>query len=106
MRSPALARLLSVGLALALSSASGYSMQQAPPAEAAPAPTAEVKRLLDDAGAAATAGQFDKALDAADKALAAAQQATDAVGIAMAQASRAASLARLSRADDALAAWR
>ena len=72
----------------------------------APAATARVRQLLDEATQVSGAGGDTVALKLADGAVAAAQQAADTVGEAAAERKRASLLNKLDRRGDALAAWR
>lgn len=79
---------------------------QAPAEPPAPAPSAAVKTLLDDAAKALQANKPEDTLKVAEQALAAARDAKDAAGEASALRSKALSLTRLNRAEDAAESWK
>lgn len=72
---------------------------------AAPKPSAAVEKILNDANRLAETKQSLDSLKAADQALAAARQANDTPGAALAQQMRAKALQDLQRTDEAVAAW-
>ncbi len=86
---------------LVLMTASAQAVQE--PTAAPPSPA--VQLALDDARAAAKAGNAAGALAAADRALDVAQRGRDVPGEAAAQRIRALQLTALQRSNDALAAW-
>jgi CHAT domain-containing protein/Tfp pilus assembly protein PilF len=71
----------------------------------APKPPAAVEKILNEANRLAETKQPLDSLKAADQALAAARQANDTPGAALAQQMRAKSLQDLQRTDEAVAAW-
>lgn len=79
---------------------------QADPEPPAPAPSAAVQSILDEAAGLAKAKQPQEALAAADRARTAAQELKDATGEAQAQRFRALALQELRRTGAAVAAWR
>jgi CHAT domain-containing protein/tetratricopeptide (TPR) repeat protein len=77
------------------------------PVEApAPAPSAPIQLLVDEANAVSSAGDAAKALGIGDRALALAQQSADMPGEAQAHRTRAAQFVKLARNSEAQAAWR
>jgi CHAT domain-containing protein/tetratricopeptide (TPR) repeat protein len=82
--------------------AQGGSTAEPPP----PMPSAAVQKLLDEAARLGRARQTSEALQAADRALAAAREAGDAAGEARGQQERARELEASGRTDEAVAAWR
>jgi CHAT domain-containing protein/tetratricopeptide (TPR) repeat protein len=68
-------------------------------------PSADVEKMLAEAGLLAEAKQPLESLKAADQSLEAARQTNDAAGAALAQQARARALQDLRRTDEALTAW-
>ncbi|MBI3950582.1 MAG: CHAT domain-containing protein [Acidobacteria bacterium] len=96
----ALAAWLVVALAL---SATGAQVAEEPPA---PQPSNTVHKILDEAIQLTQSKQWPEALQAADRALAAAQETGDPVGEACAQRLRALALESMDRREEAVATWR
>ena len=96
-----LATLLS---ALFLLSSAGSSQDKAPEPPA-PAATAAVQKLLDEAVSLGKEKKTEEALRAADRALAAAKETKDSAGEARAHRERALRLEELKRLSEAVGAW-